>query len=55
MASPSGLFQFITPAESANLAYNPSAESSANYTATASASVSRSTTYSRQITAEELY
>ncbi len=55
MAAPTSLLQFQVPAESINYVLNPSAESTANYTATASASASRATTYSRQVTAEELY
>ncbi len=55
MAAPTSLLQFQTPAESINYVLNPSAESPANFSATANATVTRSTTYSRQITAEELY
>ena len=55
MAAPTNLFQFLVPAESTNYVLNPSAESSANFTTTGTATATRSTTYSRQITAEEQY
>jgi hypothetical protein len=55
MAAPTSLLQFVTPAESVNYILNPSAESSSNFGQTASATVTRSTTYSRQVTAEEQY
>ena len=55
MAAPTSLLQFVVPVESVNYILNPSAESTANFSATASATVTRSTTYSRQVTAEELY
>lgn len=55
MAAPTSLLQFVTPAESINYVLNPSAESAINFAATASATVTRSTTYARQVTAEEQY
>ena len=55
MSAPSNLFQFQTPSESTNFCLNPSAESSANFTTTGTATVTRSTSFSRQVTAEEMY
>ena len=55
MAAPTAVFQFQTPSESVNYCLNPSAESSANFTTTGTSTVTRSTTYSRQVTAEEMY
>jgi len=55
VAAPTSLLQFQVPAESINTVLNPSAESTANFSAVATATVTRSTTYSRQVTAEEQY
>lgn len=49
------MFQFVVPSESVNYCLNPSAESSANFTTTGTATVTRSTSFSRQVTSEEMY
>lgn len=47
MPAPTSLFQFQVPAESQNIFLNPSGESTANYSAVGTATVTRSTTVAR--------
>ena len=60
MAAPTALFQFRVPTTSTNYALNPSAEAGSastpsNATATGSATITRVSTYSRQVTPDSQY